>query len=81
MEYVISGLGIGLVVLVAIVFIRAMLFVPKKQVVISKTPIDLNKEKAVSDLARMIQCKTISNRNHDLEDTNQFKKFKMLIDT
>lgn len=81
MEYVISGLGIGLIILVAIVFIRAMLFVPKKQVVTSKTPIDLNKEKAVSDLARMIQCKTISNRNHDLEDPNEFKKFQNLLDT
>lgn len=80
MDYVWIGLGVGFGVLLAIVFIRALLFVPKQESIMIATPLSFNKEKSVSDLAHMIQCKTISNRNHDLENHDEFRRFQTLLD-
>lgn len=36
-------------------------------------------KKAEEDLSLMIQCKTVSSRNHEKEDTHEFDKFHALL--
>lgn len=38
-----------------------------------------DKQKIISDMCRMIQCKTISNLNDELVDWNEFEKFRNLL--
>lgn len=74
--YVVLGI-IALVLAVAI--IRALLFVPKKDVNIEIEKIDVDVDKAASDLAEMIKCQTISHRDRALENDAEFEKFIALL--
>ena len=76
-----SGLGIIIVVFLAIILIRALLFVPPKKKKIDVEPVFVNSEKAVSDLANMIRCKTVSNTDPSLDDEGEFEKFEQLLPT
>ena len=63
----------------AVIIIRALLFTPKEKAVGEVSPVIVNEEKAVSDLAQMIRCKTISHRDSSLDDVGEFEKFEKLL--
>ena len=68
-----------LVVLVAVILIRTLLFVPKNQDETSPEAINVDADKATRDLAEMIKCQTISHRNPDEDDEGEFLKFEQLL--
>jgi len=66
-------LGIVLVFL-AVLVIRALMFQPKPQPQLAAEPIDFDKDAAVTALQKLVQCKTISNVDPALEDEAEFQK-------
>ena len=70
------GLVIFGVVLVflAVLVIRALMFTPKPQPARDETPVEFDKDAAVTALQRLVQCKTISYNDHSLEDQAEFRK-------
>ncbi len=79
MGYVAAGLGIALLVFVAVVLVRTLLFKPEAEAPLSPAPLTLNRDKIVEDMADMIRCKTVSYRNHALEDRAEYEKFYALL--
>ena len=71
-------LGIVLIFL-AVLVVRALMFNPKPQPKIDATPIDFDKDAAVSALQKLVQCKTVSNVDHSLEDDAEFQKLIDLL--
>ncbi|MBQ9148965.1 MAG: M20/M25/M40 family metallo-hydrolase [Oscillospiraceae bacterium] len=69
--YVIVGL---VVIFLAVVLIRTACFKPKAQPVLSKETLEFDKDRAVSNLAELVRCKTISYSDHSLEDDGEFEK-------
>ncbi len=76
-----SGIGVLVVAFLAVIFIRALLFVPKKNETSDVSPVFVNSEKAVADLAEMIRCKTVSHADPTLDDEAEFEKFERLLPT
>lgn len=74
--YIVLGL---IALLVAIVLIRTVLFVPKKDEQIEFEEINVDVDKAANDLADMIRCKTISHRDRAKEDDAEFERFIALL--
>ena len=66
-------LGIVLVFL-AVLILRALLFTPKAQPAQDLTPVEFDKDAAVTALQKLVQCKTISYNDHSLEDKAEFRK-------
>ncbi len=68
-----------LILFASVIILRGIMFRPivkeKKKVL----PVHINLDKSVSDLARMIRCKTISDNNKENEDEAEFIKFKSLL--
>lgn len=64
---------------VAVIIVKAILFVPKKKPDIKVEPVFVNTEKAAGDLAEMIRCKTISSTDKSLEDEAEFLKLEKLL--
>lgn len=74
--YIILGL---LIIFVAVILVRTILFRPYKRDEIIPGEIALNEEKIVDDMVEMIRCKTISNRDEKLVDRSEFDKFERLL--
>ena len=66
-------------IFLAVILIRAALFVPKKQWIPKGRPITLDEEKIAQDLQEMIRCKTISYADKNLIDDTEFEKFQQLL--
>lgn len=66
-------------ILVSIPVVRAMRFRPKKQETYPDFPVKCDEEKAVSDLAEMVRCKTVSDTDESKEDEKEFEKFEKLL--
>ena len=64
---------------IAILLIRTLRFKPAPALAEEIEPVFVNSEKATHDLAEMIKCKTISNRDRSLEDEAEFERFKALL--
>lgn len=81
MPFLIAGAAIllALIILALILLIRAVRFVPEKVERDKVAPIYINNEKAVSDLAEMIKCKTVSDNDKSNEDESEFAKFEALL--
>lgn len=77
--YLPSGIGSALIILIAIILIRTILFIPKKKPEEIASPVIINGEKATADLAEMIKCRTVSDRDKSLEDEAEFAKFEALL--
>lgn len=69
--YIILGM---IVVFLAVVLIRTANFKPKPQPEISQEEVSFDKEGAVSSLAELVKCKTVSYSDHSLEDDAEFEK-------
>ena len=63
----------------AVVLIRAIMFVPKKQENSAPVPVQFPKEDAVHTLAELIKCKTVSYHDHALEDDAEFEKLIAML--
>ena len=81
MPFLITGAAVllALIILALILLIRAARFVPEKVERDKAAPIYINNEKAVSDLAEMIKCKTVSDNDKSNEDESEFAKFEALL--
>ena len=77
--YVLLGILAVLFVLIAVVIVRTLIFkvIPVEKKEYRAYEIDTNK--AVSDLAEMVKCKTVSSVNKADEDEAEFDKFKALL--
>ena len=67
------------VIFLALIFIRALLFKPKPQDFVESPKYDLDNEKIVNDMVEMIKCKTVSNRDEEKVDRAEFEKFENLL--
>ena len=63
-----------LTVLIRTLLFRAPATAPRKA-----SPINVDSEKAIADLSEMIKCKTISSKNKDEENEEEFERFKALL--
>ena len=71
-------LGIVLVFL-AVLVVRALMFNPIPQPKLDAQSIDFNKDAAVSNLQQLVRCKTVSNVDPSLEDDAEFEKLIALL--
>ena len=76
-----GALGALLVAFLLVLLIRTAMFRPKKEEIIRSEAVVLDGEKAVSDLAEMIRCRTVSDKERENEDEGEFEKFKALLPT
>lgn len=79
MVYILGGVLLLLVLFVAVLLIRAMLFKPQNELVPAKDEIALDEEKIVKDMQQLIRCKTISYNDDKLVDEAEFDKFRGLL--
>lgn len=78
--WIIAGVIVGLLVIfIAIVLIRAVMFQPEEMEPVVPDQIAVDKEKIVQDMVDMIRCKTVSNRDESLVDRTEFTKFVALL--
>ena len=71
---------LGIVVLfLAVILVRTLMFMPKKETKEIGEAVTLNEEKIVKDMVDMIRCKTVSNRDEGFVDWAEFEKFEALI--
>ena len=75
MEFLLSGI----VVVLAVLVIRALLFNPKPQKQEDREEISFDKQAAIDALQKLVQCKTISNYDPALEDDGEFQKLIDLL--
>lgn len=73
------AIPIVLVIFIAVLLIRAIIFSPEKREMQTVSAVYVNGEKATRDLAEMIKCKTISHRDQSLDDLAEFEKFEKLL--
>ncbi len=79
MGWIFAGIGVALLVFVAVLLIRTAAFRPAPEQAAETTPVILDKDKIVDDLSAMIRCQTVSYHDHDLEDPAEFEKFRALL--
>ncbi len=70
---------IVVLIAVGIPVIRAIQFRPKKEESYPDFSVQCNEEKAVSDLAEMVRCRTVSDTDESKEDEKEFEKFEKLL--
>jgi len=71
MLYVFLGL---IVLFLAVILVRAALFNPKPQAKKDDSSVEFDKDAAVSALAELIKCRTVSYNDPALEDNGEFEK-------
>ncbi len=70
-----------LLVLLAVVLVRTLAFRPKECVAMQRTEEVFDRDAAVENLRRLVQCKTISYKDASLEDDAEFEKLIALLPT
>lgn len=75
MEYFI-GVVVGIFL---ILVVRALLFRPYPQAEVLPLVVEVDRDRAVENLASMVRCRTVSNDDHTLEDEAEFDKFRDLL--
>ena len=68
------------VLFVLILFIRALLFVPKGKQTALPMDVSVNEERAVANFQDMIRCRTISYDDRSMQNESEFEKFRALLD-
>ena len=66
-------------VFLAVILIRATLFVPKDRPQSSAEAVEFDREAAQAALAALVRCKTVSYADHSLEDDGEFEKLIALL--
>ena len=67
--------------LIAFVLVRAIMFKPAKAEREKAAPVFVSGEQATHALSEMIKCKTVSDKNKENEDEEEFLKFEQLLPT
>ena len=78
MPFLIGSLS-AFAVLFAVLFVRALLFVPEKREPCTVEKIQVDTERATAELSRLIECKTVSWENKSLEDEAEFVRFEKTL--
>lgn len=71
--------GAALLLFLVCLVVRALLFRPHAQREVSPFDVEVDGERAVESLTRMIQCRTVSYDDKSLEDQGEFAKFRELL--
>ena len=74
--YAILGLLAAFLLILAT---RALCFKPKAQPQVDNTAVSFDKDSAVAALQKLVQCKTISYNDKNLEDNIEFQKLEALL--
>ena len=69
----------ALLIFVAVILVRTARFQPKPQPEVSTEAVEFDRDRAISNLAELIKCKTISYSDHSLEDDAEFEKLVSLL--
>lgn len=77
--WLIVALAAALVVFLAAVIGRTLAFRPKKEETYPDFPVHCDEKKAISDLAAMVRCKTVSDTDESKEAEKEFEKFEKLL--
>ncbi|HCX79463.1 MAG TPA: peptidase M20, partial [Firmicutes bacterium] len=72
-------IGAALVLLLAFILIRALFFRPYPMKEIPPFAVEVDRDRAVQNLTRMIRCKTVSYLDTSLEAEGEFEKFRALL--
>lgn len=68
-----------LIIFIAVILIRAVLFNPYPQPEFLPGEVHLNREKIITDMQEMIRCRTISYSDESLNDQEEFEKFRKVL--
>lgn len=68
-----------IVLFLAVVLIRAMLFKPFPEEAVEPEPLTFDRQKAIDDLQAMIRCKTVSDKDKSKEEQAEFEKLLNLL--
>ncbi len=79
MWWLLALIPAAIVIFLAVIIIRALAFKPKAQPEIDETPIEFDRERAAHNLRELVKCKTVSYRDHSLEDDAEFEKLIALL--
>ncbi len=79
--YVLSSILLALIIFIAVLVIRAIRFKPLPAPEIAVSEVDVDADKAFSDLAEMVRCKTVSHFNKNEDDEAEFRRFLALLPT
>ena len=71
----------ALIVLLAVVLLRTLAFRPKAVVAVQEGEEPFDRDRAVENLRRLVQCRTISYKDVSLEDDAEFEKLIDLLPT
>ncbi len=69
----------AVIVLLTIILIRALTFKPKAGPKVLATEEKFNSDRAAENLCALVKCKTVSYRDHTLEDDSEFEKLIDLL--
>lgn len=69
----------GLLIFAAVILVRTVGFRPKPQPELSTETVTFDRDRAISNLAALIRCKTVSYSDRSLEDDAAFEKFVDLL--
>lgn len=75
MIYALYGILAALVIFVSVLLLRAATFRPKNTVRVDETPVDFDKDTAVTRLQTLVRYKTVSYREKEREDDAEFRRF------
>ena len=78
-EIILLSVGALVVLFFTVIIARALAFKPKNEGERKCEPVFINNEKAVSDLAEMIKCRTVSDRDKSKEEASEFERFEKLL--
>ncbi len=65
-----------IILFLIIIIIRTAMFKPKKQNAIEIFEVNIDEERAITNLAEMLKCKTVSYNDETLIDKKEFEKFE-----
>ena len=71
--YCLAALGALILLLLAVVLIRALRFKPKANVTPTEGEETVDRDRVVSNLQTLVRFKTVSYRDHSLEDDAEFE--------
>ena len=81
MIWVLLGVLVLLLLLVAVILIRTVLFRPKPQEAVPTAPCEFDRDAALSSLCELIRCRTVSRYTQEEEEDAEFERLIGLIPT
>ena len=79
MDMVIILLVVSVILFLAVLLVRTLLFRPQKRVEPTANPVTFDRKKAVESLQALVRCKTVSYYHREEEDEAEFQKLLALL--